>query len=80
MTRLDESTLSLHLEVALATASPGLLGELVGTDRVRRIVAIGDIARHLTERLRCFDITYPETGERLESQPVLFAGDLGPLG
>lgn len=80
MSRLDESALSLHLEVALASASPSLLGELTGTDRVRRIVAVGDVARHLTERLRCFDISYPETGERLEAQPVLFAGDLGPLG
>ena len=80
MTRLDESTLSLHLEVALASASPSLRSELVGTDRVRRRVAIGDDARHLTERLRRFDITSPEIGERLESQPMLFAGDLGPLG
>ncbi len=79
MNRLDESTLSLHLEVALASAAPRVLGDLVGTDRVRRMVAIGDVARHLTARLRCFDITYPETAERLDSQPVLFAGDLGPL-
>ena len=77
MTRLAESALTLHLEIALASASPSLLGELAGTDRVRRIVAIGDIARHLTERLRCFDINYPETGERLESQPALFPDDLG---
>ena len=79
-TRLDESALSLHLEVALAGASPNLLGELVGADRVRRMVAIGVVARHLAKRLRCFDISYPETDERLEPQPTLFADDLGPLG
>lgn len=79
MARLDESALSLHLEVALAGATPLLLDELADLNRVRRMVAIGDIARHLAERLRCFDISYPETGERLEPHPTLFPDDLGPI-
>jgi hypothetical protein len=79
MTRFDEATLSLHLEVALASTSPRLLGELAGSDRVCRLAAIGDVARHLAERLRCFDICYPETGKSLEPQPTLFPDDLGPI-
>lgn len=77
MTRLDESTLSLHLEVALAGASPNILGKLADSDRIRRMVAIGEIARLLANRLRCFDISYPETRARLEPQPTLFPDDLG---
>jgi hypothetical protein len=56
MTRVDDSTLSLHLEVALAGASPALLDGLVDTDRRRRHMAVGEVARHLVERLRCFEI------------------------
>jgi hypothetical protein len=79
MTRLDESALSIHLEVALAGAAPELLGDLVHPDRSRRAVAAGDVARHLAGRLRCFDVCYSETGARLEAQPSLFPDDLGPI-
>lgn len=75
MSRLDESALSLHLEVALTTAAPELLGSLADPDR-RGLAA--DIAQHLTERLRCFDILYAETGAP-QREPSLFPDDLGPI-
>lgn len=79
MSRLDESALSFHLEVALSGAAPELLDGLTHPDRNRRSIAAADVARHLAGRLRCFDICYPETGGRLEAQPVLFPEDLGPM-
>lgn len=80
MTRLDEESLSLHLEVALAGAAPELLGDLADADRRRRSIAVADIARHLAERLRCFDIRCEETGTRFQSHPSLFPDYLGPIG
>lgn len=79
MSRLDETALSLHLEVALATAAPELLGGLADPDRRRRTIAAADVARLLTERLRCFDVLHAETGARLDAQPSLFPEDLGPI-
>jgi len=80
ITRLDEESLSLHLEVALAGAAPELLGNLADADRRRRSIAVADIARHLAERLRCFDIRCEEAGTSLRDQPSLFSHDLGPMG
>lgn len=80
MTRIDEESLSLHLEVALAGAAPELLGDLADADRRRRSIAVADVARHLAERLRCFDIWCEEAGTRLQSQPSLFPDDLRPVG
>jgi hypothetical protein len=80
MNRLDDETLSLHLEVALAGAAPDLLGDLANPDRRRRSTAVADVARHLAERLRCFDIRSEETGAYLQAQPSLFPQDLGPIG
>lgn len=80
MTRIDQESLSLHLEVALAGAAPELLGDLADADRHRRSVAVADVARHLAERLRCFDIRCEEAGTRLQSQPSLFPDDLRPIG
>lgn len=79
MTRLDENTLSLHLEVALAVAAPGLLDDLAHSDSHRRREAVADVARHLAERLRCFDIRDVESGARLAAHPSLFPDDLGPM-
>jgi len=56
MTRIDDDTLSLHLEVALTGASPALLDGLAAPDWRRRQAAAADVARHLVERLCCFDI------------------------
>ena len=79
MTRIDDDTLSLHLEVSLSGAAPGLLDGLVDPDRCRRHAAVADLARHLAERLRCFDIRDEEKISRSAAHPSLFA-DLGPLG
>lgn len=78
--RIDEDTLSLHLEVALTGAAPSLLEGLTHTDRYRRDAAATDVARHLAERLRCFDIHCAEAPMRTMSHPSLFPDDLGPIG
>lgn len=80
MARLGEDSLSLHLEVALSGAAPELLKGLADTDRHRRSSAVVDIARHLAERLRCFDIRFDKPSLRLSAQPSLFPQDLGPIG
>jgi hypothetical protein len=79
MTRIDEEALSLHLQVALSGAAPALLDGLIDPDRRRRHLAIADIARHLAERLRCFDVRSEELGMS-QGQPSLFPEDLGPIG
>jgi len=47
MSRVDDDTLSLHLEVALSTAAPSLLNSLTDSNRHRRHAAVGEIARQL---------------------------------
>lgn len=78
--RIDEDTLSLHLEVALTGAAPSLLEGLVHPDRYRCGAAATDVARHLAERLRCFDIRCAEAPMCTLSHPSLFPDDLGPIG
>jgi len=80
MTRVDDTALALHLEVALATVAPSLLDGLADGDRRRRHSAIGEIARQLVERLRCFDIGSDVSGMRAGAQSCLFPQDLGPIG
>lgn len=80
MTRFDEDTLSLYLEVALAGAAPTMLDGLTHPDRFRRGAAAADVARHLAERLRCFDIRCEESRIRGTNQSSLFPEDLGPIG
>lgn len=80
MHRVAEDVLALHLEVALATAAPVLLDGLADSDRRRRHAAIGEIARHLVERLRCFDVRRDDAAIGSSAQPCLFPQDLGPIG
>jgi hypothetical protein len=79
LSRVDDDTLSLHLEVALSTAPPFLLDRLTDADRHRRHAAVSEIARQLVDRLRCFDIGGSEMGHSA-GQPSLFPEDLGPIG
>lgn len=79
MIRIDDDTLSHHLEVAISGAAPALLDGLADTDRCRRHTATADLARYLTERLGCFDIQAEDAIMRPAGHPPLFA-DLGPLG
>lgn len=79
LSRVDDDTLSLHLEVALSTATPSVLDGLGDPDRGRREAAVGEIVRQLVDRLRRFDIRGEETTGRCEVQPCLFH-DLGPIG
>lgn len=80
MTRVDDETLSLHLEVALATAPPSLLDDLADTDWRRRHAAAGEIARQLVDRLRCFEIQTDQGDARSMGQQSLFPADMGPMG
>lgn len=80
MTRVDDDTLSLHLEVALSTAAPSLLGDLTDGDRRRRHAAVGEIVRQLVDRLRCFDIRAERDEICVPGQRLLFPADMGPLG
>jgi hypothetical protein len=79
MIRVADDMLALHLEVALATASPALLNSLADCDRRRRHAAIGEIARQLVERLRCFDIR-SEDAFAGNPHPALFPDDPRPMG
>ncbi|SLJ91172.1 hypothetical protein SAMN06295987_1011332 [Novosphingobium mathurense] len=79
MTRVDDESLALHLEVALSTAPPSMLGGLLDPDRRQRHAAIGEITRELVERLRCFDIRYEDGRIACGRQPALFPDDLGPI-
>jgi len=72
MTRFDENSLALHLEVALACAPPALVDGLAAGDRKRRNSAATDMAWHLAQRLRCFDIRYDGPSVS-DIQPTLFA-------
>lgn len=80
MTRVDDDTLALHLEVALSTAPPSLLDGLTDVDSRRRCAAVGEIVRQLVDRLRCFDIRSEEAGMRSAPQQSLFPQDFGPIG
>lgn len=60
MIRVAEDILAIHLEVALAAATPTMLDGLADCDQRRRYAAVAEIARHLVERLRCFEICSEE--------------------
>lgn len=80
MTRIDDDSLSLHLEVALSGAAPYLLEGLAASDRRRRHAAVAEMARQLTERLRCFDIRSEDAAFAIGPHPTLFPEDIGPMG
>lgn len=80
MNRIDDDTLSLHLQVSLSGAMPALLDGLADPDRCRRRAAMANLARHLAERLRCFDIRDEDAVIRSTEHPSLFPRDIGPLG
>jgi hypothetical protein len=79
MIRIDEESLVLHFGVALAAAAPDLLDGLADPDNYRRRAASADVARHLAERMRCFDIRCDDV-HPCRTQPSLFPNDLGPIG
>jgi hypothetical protein len=80
MSRVDDDSLSLHLEVALSTTSPALLGGLIDADHHCRHAAASQVARELADRLRCFDIRSDDGARVSASQAYLFPDDLGPIG
>ncbi len=68
MLRVDEDSLTLHLEVSLATAEPALVTDIRCGDAAARRRAVAQLARHLAVRLRCYDI--------LADEPAAMAGTL----
>lgn len=66
--------LSHHLEVALNAASRPLLSDLDHSDRYRRTAAVATLARHLADRMGCFEITGQDVAP--VDHPSLF-GDRG---
>lgn len=80
MSRVADNILALHIEVVLATAPPSLLDGLADGDGRRRHAAIGEIARELVERLRCFDILSEDATFARNEHPTLFPRDLGTIG
>jgi len=71
MTRLDQSTLAHHFEVALAGASSNLLVDLQHSDRYRRSAAASTLSHYLADRMRCFEIVGEDPV--VPDHPSLFA-------
>ena len=72
MSRIDHNALADHLEVALTVAPAATLAKLHETDGLCRRVATAELARHLAERLECFNIAFQEW-RPVPGQPSLFA-------
>lgn len=67
---VTSDTLTHHLEVALSAASRPLLSDLQHPDRYRRTAAVATLARHLADRMSCFEITGGDGGPM--DHPSLF--------
>ena len=72
MLRIDPNALADHLEVALTVAPAATLAKLHEADSPCRRAATAELARHLADRLECFDIAFQEW-QPLPGQPSLFA-------
>jgi len=57
-----------------------LLNDLADADCRRRQAAVGEMARQLAHRLRCFDIQGKPGEARISAQPMLYPPDMEPLG
>lgn len=79
MERIADDILLTHLEVALAVAPELTLAALNANDPRAQRSARFDLARHLVERMRGFEIS-GEVYARGASQSCLFPGDLSPIG
>lgn len=67
---ITPDALSHHLEIALNAASRPLLSDLDHTDRYRRTAAVATLARHLADRMNCFEISASDV--ELIDHPSLF--------
>ncbi|API58611.1 hypothetical protein BSL82_04195 [Tardibacter chloracetimidivorans] len=79
MSRVADDILTTHLEVALATSPAALLDGLADNDGRRRHAAIGEIARQLVDRLRCFEFRCVDSERWPQDHLSLFPEDLGPI-
>lgn len=73
MSRIDSEALAHHIEVALTVTPSIVLTGLQERDGVVRRAATARLARHLADRLDCFDIEFAEWQPPVAEQPSLFA-------
>ena len=73
MPRIDSQALAHHIEVALTVTPSTVLSDLQGSDGKLRLDATARLARHLADRLDCFDIGFAEWQPPVADQPSLFA-------
>ncbi|MEP6784550.1 MAG: hypothetical protein ABI898_02295 [Sphingomonadales bacterium] len=72
MDRIDPDTLATHLEVALTCTPPDTLMDLQDMDGRRRRKATAILARHLAERLGCFEFIFEGGARTPVGQGALF--------
>ena len=72
MLRIDPNALADHLEVALTVARAATLAKLHEADSPCRRAATAELARHLADRLECFDRAFQEW-QPVPGQPSLLA-------
>lgn len=75
MSRIDSEALAHHIEVALAVTPSIVRTALQERDDAVRRAATSRLARHLAERLDCFDIEFAEWQAPAADQPSLFAAE-----
>lgn len=73
MTRINSAALAHHIEVALTVTPDEVLVDLQGGDGAVRRAATSELARHLADRLDCFDIEFAEWQLPVADQPSHFA-------
>jgi hypothetical protein len=73
MSRIDSAALAHHIEVALTVTPSTVLTGLQERDGAVRRAATARLARHLADRLDCFDIEFADWQPPVAEQPSLFA-------
>lgn len=79
MTRIDQQSLALHLEVALSGAASHVVADLAQPDRYRRQAAVSTLAHYLANRMDGFEVLLPEPPAEPTPLPLFpdLNGDVG---
>lgn len=78
MPRITPDSLTVHIELALASAPVETLAALCAVDRRHRSTATASLANHVAARLGCFDVRF-ESDTMPVPQAGLFPDDLSPM-
>lgn len=70
---MQTDTLATHLEVALACTPQTTLSDLQDTDGSHRRKDAETLARHLADRLACFEFSFERDARYEVPHPALFA-------